>query len=382
MPDPGRPGFPRSQPTEAEVSTKRVPWFERVWTWPTAVRLAIAATLALPAFLLGFLPGVLSATQLQLFFLATVLVSALMSGLAAGLVSATAGFGLMLWRAVDTAGEGGWSLSAQAAFEAFLWFAVAKLAAALVAARQGLVKRLLEANHRAEAEARRQALLLSDMSHRVGNDMHLLVSMLQMQAAADPEAADALQKAAGRVFVLGRVHGRLSSSAEQEAVVDSRLFLEGLVGDLRASVDGLRPVALTVVAESHALPLAQAGDVGLVVNELITNAFKHAFPGGREGVVRVSFRREEDSYELVVADNGIGTASEQAAGVGGGLGAQILRALAVQLGGRLDVASGEVGGTQHLLRFPVRRPGFNHVAASTMIQAQPVASHQNSRQRK
>lgn len=364
------------------MSTKRVPWFERVWTWPSAVRLAIAAALVLPAFLFGLVPGALSAAQLQLLFLATVLVSALAGGLAAGLVSATAGFGLMLWRAVDTAAEGGWSLSAQAAFEAFLWFAVAKLAVALVAARQGLVKRLLEANHKAEAEARRQALLLSDMSHRVSNDMHLLVSMLQMQAAADPDAADALQKAAGRVFVLGRVHGRLSSGAEQEAVVDSRLFLEGLVGDLRASVDGLRPMALTVVAEAHALPLAQAGDIGLVVNELVTNAFKHAFPGGRDGVVRVSFRREEDSYELVVADNGIGTVSEQAGKIGGGLGTRILRALAVQLGGRLDIVSGEVGGTQHLLRFPVRRPGFNHAATATMIQAQPAASRQSSRQQK
>ena len=364
------------------MSTKRVPWFERVWAWPTALRLSTAVVLALIAFLLGLLPGVVSAAQLQLFFLGTVLISAVASGLAAGLVIATAGFGLMLWRAVDTTAGGGWSLSAQTAFEAFCWFAVAKLAAALVAARQSLVKRLLEANHKAEAEARRQALLLSDMSHRVSNDMHLLVSMLQMQAAADPEAADALHKAAGRVFVLGRVHGRLSSSADHEAVVDSHLFLEGLVGDLRASVDGLRPVALTVVAESHALPLAQAGDVGLVVNELITNAFKHAFPGEREGVVRVSFRREEDSYELIVADNGIGEASEQAARDGGGLGTRIMRALAVQLGGRLEVVSGEVGGTQHLLRFPVRRPSFNHEAVATIIQARPIEIRQRSRQRK
>ena len=144
------------------MSTKRVPWFERVWAWPTALRFTVAAALALTTFALGLLPGVLSAAQLQLLLFATVLASALASGLAAGLVSATAGFGLMLWRAVDTAAVGGWSLSAQAAFDAFLWFALAKLAAALVAARQGLVARLLETNHKVEAEARRQALL-----HRV-----------------------------------------------------------------------------------------------------------------------------------------------------------------------------------------------------------------------
>lgn len=356
------------------MSRQPVPWFERIRALPMPLRLTITVVMLLVTFFAGLLPGVLSAAQLQLLLLATVLVSALVRGLAVGLVSATLGFGVMLWRAVGTTTGGAWSLSFQAAFDAFLWFALAKLAAALVAAPQGLVTRLSEARCQAEAEARRRDLLLAEMSHRISNDLHLLVSMLQMQAAADPEVAEALHAAAGRVYVLGRVHGRLSPGAEPEATVDSRLFLEGLVTDLRAGVDGVRPVALTVAAEAHALPLARAGDVGLVVNELITNALKHAFPGGREGVVRVTFRRDGDVYELVVADNGVGAVPARTTQDDGGLGSQILRALAVQLGGRLEMASGDVGGTLCRLRFPVPRPGLKQAPRVASVQESAAAA--------
>lgn len=333
------------------MSKKLLSWSERPQMLPAPVRFAGAAALPFIAFAAAvLLPGAVSTTHLQLLLLATVLLSALFLGLAAGLVGATLGFGLMLWRAVGD----DWSLGFQAALDAFLWFAVAKLAVALVAARQRSVSRLSQARDLAEAEARRRELLHAELSHRIGNDLALQVSMLQMQAAAEPGAADALHAAAGRVHVLGHVHGRLSRGADAEAVVDSRTFLEGLVADLRAGLDGMRPIALTVTAESHPLPLTAAGDIGLVVNEFITNALKHAFPAGRGGVVRVTFRQQDDAYELVVADNGVGTAAGKARGnEGGGMGGQLLHALATQLGGRLEMTGGEVGGTSCTLRFPV-----------------------------
>ncbi len=318
----------------------------------TLLRFGAGAALPLLAFAAaGMLPEVVSATHLQLLLLVAVLLSALFLGLAAGLVGATLGFGLMLWRAVGD----DWALGFQAALDAFLWFAVAKLAVGLVAMRRTQMARLSEARDLAQLEARRQELLLAELSHRIGNDLYLLVSMLQMQASADPGAAGALRAAAGRVHVLGRLHGRLSRRKDAEALVDSRTFLEEVVADLRAGMDGMWPVAVSVDAEAHPLPLAAAGDAGLVVNELMTNALKHAFPDGREGVVRVAFRREHDAYKLVVADNGVGMAPGRTARgfEGGGFGSQLMRALASQLGGRLDVAAGEVGGTVCTLRFPV-----------------------------
>lgn len=358
------------------MSKKPVSWLERRRTLPAPLRFAGAAALPLIAFAVaGLLPGALSATHLQLLLFTAVLLSALFLGLAAGLVAATLGFGLMLWRAVGN----DWALGFQPALDAFLWFAVAKLAAALVAARRGLVIRLSEARDLALSEARRKELLHAELSHRIGNDLSLQVSMLQMQAATEPDAADALHAAAGRMHVLGHVHGRLSRNVDAEAVVDSRIFLEELLADLRAGLDGVRPVALTVTAESHPLPLAVAGDVGLVVNELITNALKHAFPAGRKGVVRLTFRREDDAYELVVTDNGVGTTPGHAARKeGGGLGGQLLQALATQLGGRLEVVGGEVGGTSCLLRFPMppraSSPDFKRAAGQEPLEQDPVTA--------
>jgi two-component sensor histidine kinase len=192
----------------------------------------------------------------------------------------------------------------------------------------------------------------------------------QARQAAEPETAGALRAAAGRVRVMGRVHERLSAqrrtgpATADAAVADSRLFIEGLVADLRAGVEGARPVSLTVAAEAHLLPLAAMADIGLVVNELVTNALKHAFPGEREGLVRVAFRCEGGTCELVVADNGVGmpaAAGEEAVSRLGrasstdrrGQGDRLLRALAAQLGGRLEVTAGEVGGTICRLRFPM-----------------------------
>jgi two-component sensor histidine kinase len=345
----------------------------------TVLRLAAVAALTLAPLAAGLLPTPgLATAHLQLALLAAVLAGALLSGLWAGLVAATLGFALMLWRAVEPPAAGsdqGWTLDAEATVNAFLWFALAKLAAALVAMLKNRVARLSEARGRAEAEARRGELLLAELSHRVMNDMQTLVGVFHAQAsqAADPEATDALRAAAGRVRVLGRMHERLSAqgregpAASDGAVADSRLFIEGLVADLRAGLGGLRPVGLAVAAEARLLPLATLGNIGLVVNELVTNALKHAFPGGREGLVRVVFRCDGAACELVVADNGVGMAAAAARAWGeaarppgrtrgGGQGERLLRALAAQLGGRLEVVAGEVGGTLCRLRFPTPRP--------------------------
>lgn len=364
--------------------------FDRPRDLRASLRLAGVAALILMPVAAGLLPDPgLATSHLQLALLAVVLAGALLSGLGAGFAIATLGFGVLLWRAVEPpsadGGGQGWALDVAATVNAFLWFALAKLAAALVAALRKRIARLAEARGRAEAEARRRELLLAEMSHRVMNDMQMLVGVLQAQAAqaTDPEATDALRAAAGRVRVLGRVHERLSAQRQtgpaasaDAAVADSRPFIEGLVADLRAGVGGVRPVSLTVSAESHLLPLGALGNIGLVVNELVTNALKHAFPGGREGVVRVSFRCEGGTCELAVADNGVGGAAAGGAwsqpawapgggrpGARGGQGGRLLGALAAQLGGRLEVAAGEVGGTLCRLRFPMPQLSAPEVAS-------------------
>lgn len=341
------------------MSQESSSWLERLRGLPRA--LLVASTLALPLLVLvvgqAYL-GLFSPVQLQLLLLASVILAALLLGLAAGLTGAALGFAMLLWAAFQRDAAGTPTLSPVSVLDAFLWFALAKLIVVLVAIPQGTIARLLEAGRHLSLDRSRKELLINEMSHRVSNDISSVVGMLHMQASADPEAATALNAAADRVLMLGHVHRRLSHSGAPDAVVDSRPFIEGLAADLRASLNSLRPITLVVEAEAHALPLARAGDIGLVVNELVTNALKHAFPGGREGIVRVTFRRVDDLFHLSVTDNGIGfPQTKQLPQIdGSGLGSRILRGLATQLGGRLEVTSGEVGGSVCLLKFPIPSP--------------------------
>jgi two-component sensor histidine kinase len=350
-------------------------WLDRAQGLPRALR--VAGTLVLPVLVLTAgqaYPGTLSPVHLQLALLASVVLAALLLGLAAGLACAALGFAILLWAAFQADAGGTLTLSLGSVLDAFLWFALAKLIVVLIALPHGTITRMLEVARQSDLDRTRKELLFNEMSHRVSNDISSVGGMLHMQAGTDPEAAAALYAAADRVLMFGRVHGRLSRNGAPDGVVDSRLFLEGLLADLRASLDSLRPITLVVDAEAHALHLARAGDMGLVVNELVTNALKHAFPGGREGIVRVTFRRLDTLFHLSVADNGVGFPPGQQPRPtdGSGLGSRILRALATQLGGRLDVVSGEVGGSICSLEFPAASSISTGPAAVGMASMAPT----------
>ena len=160
---------------------------------------------------------------------------------------------------------------------------------------------------------RARALLLEEFRHRTRNDLGSLVGILLLRArAATSEAArDGLREAADHAMALARVHTRLakdSVAAEDATTVDTREFVVGLCEDLAKAFagDGLRPVALNAEAEAHRLTTERSVQLGLVLNEAITNAFKYAFPEGRGGQVQVRFVREGGHFLLTVVDDGPG----------------------------------------------------------------------------
>jgi two-component sensor histidine kinase len=164
-------------------------------------------------------------------------------------------------------------------------------------------------------------------------------------------------------MALARVHTRLARNARDDAAsVDTQDFVGGLGADLQAAQtgEGLRPVALSVAAESHTLDAERAVQVGLVLNEAITNALKYGFPDERAGTVRVTFVRDGAEFVLTVADDGVGLSEDDSAEGrtpssprGTGIGTRLLRALAAQLRGSFSRRLGEDGvGTIAELRFP------------------------------
>ena len=227
--------------------------------------------------------------------------------------------------------------------------------AALIEAFRAAVERLVEAERRARAAEARSAALLADMNHRFKNSLQAVGGLLHAEGrrVEDAAARAALEDAAGRLRVLGRLHDRLHLLGEGGArATRSRCG---------ASSTGSAPTCgppwprggrwrCAPAPTRSACHAAQAVPVGLIVNEAVTNALKHAFPGERPGSVTVRLRRQgERGLRLEIADDGVGLPGSDAGAAGGG-GTRLVRLLARQLDGH--AAWHARPGTAVVVTFP------------------------------
>lgn len=218
---------------------------------------------------------------------------------------------------------------------------------------QARLRREAEAAGRAIREARDRAeMLLREVNHRVGNSLSLVAAMVHMQSLTvrDPAAADALKETQARIAAIAGIHRRLYTS-DDVRFVDAGAYLVNLVEELETAMrDAGRPHAVKVDAEPIAVPTDKAVSVGVVVTELVTNAYKYAYPQGAPGEIRVRMRRRDDEQvTLVVEDDGIGW---QGTGTprGTGLGSQIVNAMAMNLRSNVEFDGGH-RGTRVVLDF-------------------------------
>lgn len=151
-----------------------------------------------------------------------------------------------------------------------------------------------------------KSALLHEVDHRVKNNLQLISSLLLLQSrrVEDESARKALRGMLERVNAVGTVHRRLFQSQELDRF-DVAEFIRDLTADLAAAV-GRADVSMRLDLERADVAAAQAAPAALVINELIGNALKHAFPDGRAGVVDVRMRRTPDGFELSVEDDGVG----------------------------------------------------------------------------
>lgn len=183
-------------------------------------------------------------------------------------------------------------------------------------------------------------VLLREVYHRVKNNLQQIIGLITIEsvAIADPVACRVLDALAGRVRAMGTVHQRLIASGSL-AELSVRDFLSDLCKDIaRGGGADRRDVVVTVDVDGSNLDIDRAIVLGLLVNEIITNAFKHAFPNEGRGKVDVSYRADAGVIVLEVADNGIGlpvSARETTAGHGSGL--HLIDGFIDQLDGRLEI---------------------------------------------
>ncbi|WP_342740922.1 sensor histidine kinase [Bradyrhizobium sp. B117] len=173
-------------------------------------------------------------------------------------------------------------------------------------------------------------VLLQELAHRTRNDLATIVSVLRLQArsATDPAVQTAIASAVSRVHVVAKVHDRLRDTANSSRIALAP-YIEALCGSLADFHRGVRTISIGVRCENIEVRSSQAASIGLIVNELVTNCFKYAFPDGRSGAVEVDVRTKDDRILVTVQDDGVGCPTE----VRSGLGTRLISLLASQMKG-------------------------------------------------
>lgn len=196
---------------------------------------------------------------------------------------------------------------------------------------------------RAVGQAR---LLAREIDHRVMNSLQFISNLLAIQSRTlkDTEAHAHLEMAATRVAAVARVH-RHFYSAEAE-----RVSCIGFIRRLCEDLSGILGRSIDVHGEDDEVPTTSIQPIGLIVNELVTNAAKHG-----DGQIRVAYRRVADIRHLSVSDEGAGLPEGFDPDAGQGLGMLVIKALAAQLGGRLASSSNPDGcGSCFTVAFAIR----------------------------
>ncbi|MFN3433383.1 MAG: sensor histidine kinase [Sphingomonas sp.] len=198
-----------------------------------------------------------------------------------------------------------------------------------------------------DREIAERDLLLQEIDHRMKNNFAIVASILDIQRRRmNGEAADALGAALARVESIARAHRHLYRGAGQADAVDMRAYLSDLCSALADALLLRGGVALSCSADAIEVPRDRAVSIGLVVNELVTNAAKHAFTGRAGGTITVGLRRRPGGMTLIVSDDGGGMpASARPSGPDHGLGSRLIPAFARQAGGTLATDSGPEGTT-------------------------------------
>ena len=192
---------------------------------------------------------------------------------------------------------------------------------------------LEEATNHAERERQRVEALLQDTNHRVGNSLATVSSLLglQLMRSKSGEVREALEAARGRVHAIASSHRRLRLGGDHETT-DAQEFLTAVLDDLKGTTTDAGAIELVGEVEPIVINARDATTIGIVVGELVTNAYKHAFPDGRRGRIVVKlFRDGADVPTLAVTDDGQGLANGIEPG-DGGLGTVIIKHLAQQFG--------------------------------------------------
>jgi len=222
----------------------------------------------------------------------------------------------------------------------------------------GIIEDITErkrAEEEIQASLKEKEVLLDEIHHRVKNNLQVISSLLRLQSGyiEDERYAEMFKESQSRVQSMALIHDKLYQSSDL-ARIDFGEYIKGLAGALfKSHGSEAARIALKTEVEGIVLGANHAMPCGLIVNELVSNSLKHAFPKGRRGEIRIAMRpTAENELELVVSDNGIGVPEDLDFRNMESLGLQLVTILAEdQLGGQIELD--RTGGTRFQIRFGV-----------------------------
>jgi PAS domain S-box-containing protein len=194
-------------------------------------------------------------------------------------------------------------------------------------------------------------VLLKEIHHRVKNNMTVISSLLSIQAnyIKDQEARALFEESRNRIKSMALIHDKLYQH-ESLANIEFSNYIQDLVGNIASSYNSQEArISVELDTEIIYQEIVKAVPCGLIINEIFSNAYKHAFKGRREGNIKISFRKNGEYCQLTISDNGKGLPEGFDIHNSSSLGMQLILALVEQLSGTLDIIQHE--GTTFKLTF-------------------------------
>lgn len=217
----------------------------------------------------------------------------------------------------------------------------------LTQAKRELIKKNLEL----KKALQEKEMLIKEINHRVKNDLMIISSLLNLQAKYVKDKDDLIlfKEAQTRAKSMALLHEKLYQSGKYRSIEFGE-YLKGLLKDLYyAFITQPDKIGLEMDIENRELDVRIVVPLALIINELFTNAIKHAFPGDRKGTIRVSFKKKDGFYSLTVSDNGIGLPENFNLNETKTFGLSIVNALTKQINGELSLDSNN--GTTFTIKF-------------------------------
>ena len=199
----------------------------------------------------------------------------------------------------------------------------------------------------AETEIKRllneKEIILHEVHHRIKNNMNTIAGLLYLQSVSieNESAVSALQDAHSRVLSMMLIYDKLFRSADFHSM-STGSYLPELIDGITATFPDFIHVRIATKIDDYILDSNTLVPIGIIINELLTNAYKYAFPDKRDGLIEISFRKIGDSeFEIIFKDNGIGVPGSIVLGESTGFGLNLVYLLVQQMRGAVEIIRGE-----------------------------------------